>query len=410
MSWIYWLAFLVAYVFLLGLDTILGPAFDKCRLELDLAPKIFIDHRQKVQLKINTPFKGRLLVRLHLDCPKPLETEDFPTSLLFGPQDNQSNFILFCHRRGQFFIEGIWLLARGPLGLMARQHHFELRQQVEVVPNLQRVGNQALQLHPTQSPFAGNRIERFMGDGSEFEQMREYVPGFDIRTIDWKASARHAKLLCRQLRAERNRQLMVVIDSGRLMAEPLDKVPRLDHAIHAGLVLSYISLSLGDRVGLASFDQRLNHFIDPVSGLVSFSALTNLSSQIHYSQEETNYTLGLMELSQQLTRRALLIVITDFVDTITAQLMVDNLGHMAGRHKVLFVSLKDPLLRNLADRQPETLNDLHLATVAHKLAMERGEVIQKLRMQGIHCIDTHPDQMSPQLVDRYLKLKRREAF
>jgi uncharacterized protein (DUF58 family) len=291
---------------------------------------------------------------------------------------------------------------------------FTLRQDLnhvlQVYPDLPSVSRDAIRFFSTRNLQSGVRVERYRGDGSEFDHLQEYVPGFDIRTIDWKVSARHAKLYCKQLRAERNRQVMLAVDSGRLMSEPLSGVPRVDHAITAGLTLAFVSLHVGDWVGLISFDDGLRQYCPPVRGKGGISRLNEVASRIDYSTKETNFTLSLMEFARRQVRRALVVVMTDFTDTITAELMVENLIRMARRHLVLFVALQDPMLHEVSRQVPRNRLDLNRSMVAHHLLRDREVVIRRLRRKGIHCIDALPDQVSPRLIDQYLEFKRKEFF
>jgi uncharacterized protein (DUF58 family) len=293
---------------------------------------------------------------------------------------------------------------------MAFTRNNVLEAALPVFPNLHAVSRDAIRLFTTKNLQSGIKVERHRGDGSEFDHLREYVPGFDIRTMDWKVSARHGKLFCRQLRAERNRQVMLAVDSGRLMSEPLQGVPRLDHAITAGLTLSYVSLHVGDWVGLFSFDDTLRRFCAPVRGRAGIHPLNEVAGRIDYSTHETNFTLSLMEFSRRQTRRALVVVLTDFVDTITAELMVENLIRLARHHLILFVALRDPMILETANRAPKSLLHLNRSMVAHRLLKDREMVIRRLRRKGIHCIDALPGEVSARLIDHYLELKRKESF
>ena len=276
------------------------------------------------------------------------------------------------------------------------------------MPNIRAVRSAALRFFSSRQFVSGLKVEHYLGDGSEFESLREYAPGFDTRAIHWKASARHRKLLCQEFRAERNHQIIIAVDSGHLMSEPLDGVARLDHAINAGLLLSYFSLKSGDRIGFFAFDERVRAFSDPQSGVGAFQRLQRLSASLDYSTSETNFTLGLAELSLRLHRRSLVVLLTDFVDTITAELMVESVDRLARRHLVLFVTLRDPRLYDLADAQPAGLDPLYRSVVAEDFIRERDVVLRRLRRMGIHCIDAAPTGVTVNLLNRYLDIKRRE--
>lgn len=312
-------------------------------------------------------------------------------------------------RRGTATIEAAWLRWSGPLGLVQRTAPVALDRPIDATPNLRAVRQLAARF-ASQEQRSGLRIERYMGDGTEFDSLREFMPGFDRRAIDWKASARHTKLLARDYRAERDRQIVVAIDTGHLMAEPLEGLPRLDHAIHAALLLAFFSARAGDRVGLFAFDDRPGSFAAPRAGTAAFRTLLKLSAGLRYSDSETNFTLGLTQLMQRLTRRSLIVVMTDFTDSVTAELMMDNLHRLAARHLVVFVSLRDPLLGHVMNAPPDDLVTLQRAVVADSLLREREVVLQRLRRRGILCIDANPHEVGMQLLNRYLEIKRREMI
>ena len=279
-----------------------------------------------------------------------------------------------------------------------------------MVPDLQPVRAAALRYFGSHDLSTGVQVERFVGDGSEFDSLVEYVPGLDPRAISWKASARHRRLLCQDFRAERNHQVVLALDTGHLMAEPLLGIPRLDHAIGSALLLAYVSLRLGDRVGLFGFDRAARVYAPPQGGLLAFPRLLTASAQLAYSTEETNFTLGLAELSARLRRRSLVVVFTDFTDTVTAELMLENLQRLSRRQLVVFVTLRDPSLDRVALSAPERLTGLYRAVTAAELLRERGRVLARLRGMGITCVDAAPGQVSSPLLNRYLDIKRRELI
>ena len=277
------------------------------------------------------------------------------------------------------------------------------------MPDAPRVQAEALRFFGGRNQ-TGVKVEKFAGDGSEFDSLREFLPGMDRRTIDWKASARHTRLLSREFRAERNHQIIIAADTGRLMAEPLDGVPRLDHAIHAALLMAWVSLRHGDRVGLYAFDDAPRGYAPPRSGRGAFGGLLSLCAGMAYRESETNFTLGLTHLMTRLKRRSLVVVLTDFADTVTAELMVDNLGRLARRHLVMFVALDDPLLRSLSDGTLSEMADVERAVVAESLRSDREVVLARLRRMGVLVVDALPGRVGPALVNRYLDIARRERI
>jgi uncharacterized protein (DUF58 family) len=232
----------------------------------------------------------------------------------------------------------------------------------------------------------------------------------DNRFIDWKASARHRMLLSREHRAERNHHVVLAIDTGRLMSEELAGLPRLDSAIHAALLLAFAGLRCGDQISLYSFDATPGRLSPPHRSLGSFQSLIDLSSRLRYTSVETNFTLGLTQLMTELRRRALIVVLTDLVDTVTAEIMMESLLQMARHHLVVFGALRNPLLEELESAEPRSLSDVGKAVVAASLSKEREVVLRRLRRAGVLCVDALPKALGPGLLSRYLEIKRREMI
>jgi uncharacterized protein (DUF58 family) len=390
----------------LGLDAILS--LSPARLGVAVSPPESLAVGEPgaavVTLRAPRAVRVELLLDLHADlAPQPPRRLDLPAGA-----ESRAEVALLARRRGRVTLEEAWLRWSGPLGLARRRLRVPLGQVVPVVPNLRPVRAAALRFFGSRELAAGVQVERFVGDGSEFEALVEYVPGLDPRAISWKASARHRKLLCQEFRAERNHQVILALDTGHLMAEPLLGVPRLDHAVTSALLLAYVSLRLGDRVGLYAFDRAGRAWAEPQGGVGAFPRLKALSAQLAYSTDETNFTLGLTDLSARLRRRSLVVVFTDFVDTVTAELMVENLSRLARRQLVLFVALRDPALDAAALARPRRLGDVYRAVVASDFVRERERVLARLRRVGVQCLDAAPGQVSTALVNRYLDIKRRE--
>ena len=306
-------------------------------------------------------------------------------------------------------LERVWLRWTGPLGLMAVHSRFEIGRSIAVTPNVAAVRSLALKF-AQHDAFFGQKQMRQQGEGSEFRALRDYVPGLDHRAIDWKQSAKHRQLMCKEFVTERNQQIVFAFDCGHLMSEPLDGVPRLDHAINAALKMSYMSLRFGDRIGVFSFDGRVRGYARPIGNVTNFALVQREMARMQYSHEESNYTLGLMDLMGRLDRRSLIVVMTDFVDTVTAELMIDNLQRLSARHLLLFVSLRDRQLAELAGARPDDFGGLARSVFAQDFVSEREVVLQRLRRMGVLCLYAEPDRLGVELVNNYLDIKRREML
>jgi uncharacterized protein (DUF58 family) len=404
-----WLVAAALVLLALGLDAILAVPAGRLALELEAPKTLAVGEAGAAEAVLRSPRAIRA-VDVQVDChpdfvPPPLVTLPVPAGA-----PSRAPIPLVARRRGKLSLDEAWLRWTGPLGLARRRKRVALRRPVAVVPDLHPVRAAALRFFGSREIQSGVQVERFVGDGSEFDALVEYVPGLDHRAISWRASARHRKLLCQEFRAERNHQVILALDTGHLMSEPLAALPRLDHAVTSALLLSWVSLRLGDRVGFFAFDRDARAWAEPQGGMGSFPRLKALTASLDYSTAETNFTLGLTELSARLRRRSLVVVFTEFVDTVTAELMIENLSRLARRQLVLFVALRDPALDAVAAARPRRVEDVYRSVVASDFVRERERVLARLRRVGVQCVDATPAELSTRLLNRYLDIKRRELI
>ena len=309
-------------------------------------------------------------------------------------------------RRGEGRLERLWLRWTGPMGLVWIQHVHPVARAVPVIPDVESVREQAVRLFERNND-AGLQVRLDRGRGSEFHALREFQPGLDPHQMDWKTSARHNKLIVKEFRVEQNQHIVAVLDTGRLMSEPLAGQPRLDRAIQAVLLLAFVGLKLGDRFRLFAFDSRPRLRSGSVFGVRAFPALQRLAAKLDYSAEETNFTLGLTQLAGDIEHRSVIILFSDFSDTTSAELMLENVTQLLKRHIVLFVVFRDEELESMRRAKPESARDASSAVIADMLLKERDLVMARLRQLGVEIVDAPVDRLSNGVISAYLALKQR---
>jgi uncharacterized protein (DUF58 family) len=320
-----------------------------------------------------------------------------------------ATFPLEAIRRGAARIEWVWVRWLGPFGLVWNQKKLRLDQAVLIVPDIRAVRERSVQLLQRDA-MHGLVAMLQIGEGAEFEALAEFSQGMDKRAIDWKQSARHTTLLSREYRTERNNNIVIAVDSGRAMSEPVAGIAKVDRAVSAALLTAFVALKDGDRVSLFGFDSHPRVATKPVSGGRSFALLQRVAGGIDYSDRETNYTLGLSTLATGLRRRSLIVIFTEFADTISAELMLQALGALLKRHLVLFILFRDEELEAFADAEPETPEDVTRAVTAFSLLRQRRLVVTRLKRLGVHVIEARHDEAGPALVNAYVDLKRRNLL
>ena len=395
---------------LLGVDAIFALAPRRLAIETTTPPMLYIGDSEMLSITLDSSLsRARANIDLLCEVGADLDPPALTRAEVGPGQITEIAVPLTPRRRGTVRIERIWARWTGPLGLIRIQTVRPFGIEIPVVPNIKAVRGVAIRFFSRDSLF-GVKVQRQQGDGTEFDSLRDYAPGLDHRAIDWKHSARHRKLVCKEFQSERNHQIILAFDTGHLMREPLAGAPKLDHAINAGLQLGYVSLRHGDRIGLFAFDSQVRHYLGPAGGPQAFTRLQHAAAGLEYRPEEVNYTLGLAELGARLQRRSLIILFTDFVDTITAELMLENIGRLTRRHLVAFLTLRDLDLDRLASVRPKTMSDVARAVVADQATRERRVVLERLNRLGAQCLDAAPNRIGSELINQYLDIKRREMI
>lgn len=409
--WMIGFGWIVLWLGLMFADALMGMGRYKLALDIDHPKQLFMGDTQYLDAHIN--FTGRTLppsyVEYSLATSDLLKVRPASVSIESIKRQNGARFELTPVRRGDAVIEKLWFRWQGPFGLVWKQRTEKMDTTVPVVPNIRAVKDEAIRIFSRDANF-GQKIQIEKGEGTEFDALRDFVAGMDKRSIDWKHSARHKKLTAKEYRTERNHNIIFALDTGRIMSEPLRGVPKVDWALNASLLLSYVGLKLGDRVGIFSFDSHPRLSSKPVSSVGAFPYLQRLTSEVDYSSAETNFTLGLSALSQHLERRSLIVVFTDFPDTTSAELMLENVSRLIRTHLVIFVAFRDEELETMMDTMPEKPEDVSRAVIAHNLLKERELVLSRLQRMGVQIIDAPVDAIGPDLISRYLELKRRDQL
>lgn len=419
--WLVWLVYVVGFAAALTIEFALLPSARAVELRLDYPKVLPLGQTAKFRLtgRASRPVRCHVEIETEGEIESGSDDGKLPViELLLGGGDDTSKdtgqvvaeLPVTPERRGQLHIVMLHARWPGPLGLLWHESTQAVDGTMSVVVDVAAVRGRVSRMVENREFQLGLKVERYAGDGTEFDSIREFVQGMDHRSIDWKSTARHRALRSREYRAERAQSMMVCIDSGRLMGEPLAGTPRLDRAIQAALELAFVSLRTGDRVGVYSFADQPQRALMPLAGVHAMHAIQEQLVALDYSDQETNFTLGMTQLLQQLRRRTLLVLFTDFLDSVTAELMLRNLGWLARKHLLLFVALRDPLLDNLVNETPTVLEDVHRAVVADEITTERRLVLQRIRESGAQVLDVDVHELGPALITRYLAMKRREML
>ena len=412
LAWTVVVALWVALAVALGIDLV-ALLRGLPRVEPAVPEVAFVGDRLRVPVILSLSGGATLGATLRAEVDDPLAPG--PDAVLrVAPGESEASLRVDARRRGTGALSAVWLRLEGPLGLLRRIARVPVASAaVKVVPNAKRVRDLAIAHFGAQPLRGGIKIERRAGDGGEFDAMVGYSNGMDVRQIDWKSSARHQDLRVRRYRAERNQRVVVCIDTGRSMADPIEEgdeatpVQRLDHAIHAAMVLAQTALRAGDLVGLHAYGAEPEAWVPLGSGVRHASKITEACAGLDAQPVETNHVLGIHTLLTRLSRRSLVVVLTELSDSTTAELMVEHLAHLVRRHLVVFVALDDPVVEAPLASRPESAQDLAAAVVAGQLRQDRQRILRRLTRMGVDVVHGPPGPATLKLLERYVHIKQR---
>ena len=361
----------------------------------------------RVQVRIESPTFTKLRSELRAITTRPLATPELATPRVGGGALDVP-VELCADRRGEARLAQLWLRTFGLFGLLSRiDSSSEGCGPIAVLPDVERVDRATMAVVGAQPMLTGMKREKWTGEGGEFESLQSYTLGMDLRAVDWKASARHQALRVRRFHIERRQRIVLCLDVGREMRDPIDGLERLDHGVHTALVLGRAALRAGDLVGLHAYGSEPTAWVPPRGGVGQLARLRGACARLASEADETNHVLGLHDLLRRVNRRSMIVVFTEFTDATTAELMLDALGQLAHRHVIVFVALDDPLLEEPLSNVPDSTQALASAVVAGSLRDRRHLVLARLSRLGVHVVHTKPGAVAGELVERYVRIKSR---
>lgn len=311
------------------------------------------------------------------------------------------------HRRGRFPIRWLVVRVEGPLGLGARQRRIDRPDLLRVHPAFPSREEAELRVHKARILEVGLRSAKGRGGGTEFDQLREYGVDDEVRRIDWAATARAGKAMVRTYRAERNQNVLLLLDNGRVMAGQVAEVPRVEHAMDAVLCLTTVATRLGDRCGLLTFDRTVRSVLPARSGRAQLGRVAEAMYDLEPALVESDYRGAFGQALARFRRRALIVLFTDLVEQAVGESLLPALPLLVRHHIVLIAAVRDPDVVRWATDPPGDGAEAYRATAAAMALAERERAIARLRGMGAVVIDAPPGQLAPRLADAYLDLKAR---
>ncbi len=310
-------------------------------------------------------------------------------------------------KRGRFEFGQIAVRYLSRLGLVWREVRLGQPVAVKVYPNMRRAREAELKALGARSLVAAHRKTSWRGEGREFESLRDYVRGDELRHISWSATARRGKLVTRQYQIERDQTILVAIDAGRLMTARIEQETKLDSAVHATLALMSAAARGGDNAGIVVFGRRIKTYLPPKRGSEHMDAALEALHAVEPEMIEPSYARAFEFIAANCKRRSLVVLLTDLVDEEGSKDLLTSLKLLRPRHLPLVVTIGDRDLKAAVRDVPETVTDLFTQSVAEEIMHQREAALRLVEAQGGLALDVNAAALAPALLEKYLQVKER---
>lgn len=364
------------------------------------------DNPVSIRLESNYPFA--VCVEVIDEVPFVFQRRDV---LFKAAIRKQSDVTITYHlrptERGVYGFGHVRVFVNTVLGLVQRRFTCCAPQDVKVYPSYMMLRQYELLAMSNNLTEMGIKRIRRIGHNTDFEQIKDYVVGDDYRTINWRATARRHQLMVNVYQEERAQQVYQVVDKGRMMQQTFNGMTLLDYAINASLVLSYVAINKQDKAGLVTFSDKFETFIHASRQSGHMQTLQEALYAEHTEFAETDYSALLTGLSRHVSHRSLLVLYTSFTSMAALRRQLSYLRQLAMRHRLLVVFFEDEELRTFANTPARKTEDTYQRVIAEKFAYEQHLIVQTLRQYGIQALLTTPNNLSVDVINKYLEMKSR---
>ncbi|MBW8361532.1 MAG: DUF58 domain-containing protein [Kaistella sp.] len=360
----------------------------------------------KIDLKNNYPF--RIQAKVIDEIPFQFQKRDFLIERTLEPLKNvMFEYILEPKERGTYSFGNLNVFAQSVLGLVSRRFTFQKDAALPSYPSFIHLRKYELTALQNEFLLGGMKKIRKIGHTMEFEQIKEYVPGDDVRTINWKATSKRNQLMVNQFQDEKSQRIYMVIDKGRTMQMPFGGLSLLDYSVNATMALSHIILKKSDRAGIMTFAKKTENKVaaDNKSG-----QLKKISEALYHIQTnffESDFSRLYQDVKFSIGQRSLILLFTNFETLDAVNRQMKYLRGIARNHLLVVVFFKNSELQQLIHKNPENMQEVYDEIIAEKFDFEKKLIIQELRKYGIYTVYTLPENLSIEVINKYLEIKSR---
>lgn len=319
-------------------------------------------------------------------------------------------YLLEPKERGEYHFGSLNVFADSPIGLVSRRFSFLKDAMLPSYPSFIHLRKYELIALQNEFLLGGIKKIRRLGHTMEFEQIKEYVQGDDVRTINWKATSKHNRLMINQYQDERAQRVYILVDKGRTMQMPFNGLSLLDYSINATMALSHVILKKNDRVGIMSFSKTTENKVLADNKAMQLKKISEALYNVQTNFEESDFGRLYQDIRFHVRQRSLLILFSNFETLDAVNRQMKYLRGLAKNHLLVVVFFKNAELQNLIDANTTKMQEVYDQIIAEKLEYEKKWIIQELQKYGIHSIYTLPENLNIRVINKYLEIKARDIL
>ncbi len=362
----------------------------------------------KISLTIKSVYSLPLKLEIYDELPIQFQERDFKIDLeLQSLEKKDLSYTLRPTERGKYQFGHINVIARTQLGLVSRRFRLAEPVLLRVYPSIIQMKKMELKAFARISNFEGIKKVRRLGHSYEFEQIKQYVQGDDIRSINWKATGRRNQLMVNQYEDERAQQIYSIIDKSRSMKMPFNGLSLLDYAINTSLVISNIALKKHDKAGLITYSSKVGTTLKAEKSSIQLKKILHALYQEKSLLLEANYDLLYRAVKNVIKSRSLIILYLNFESSYAMERALPILKKINKMHLLVVMIFENSELEEYSHKKVEFISEIYTHTIAQKLVLDKKSIAMKLRKHGIQTILTKPEELSINTVNKYLELKSR---
>lgn len=361
-----------------------------------------------IDISLQNDYAFPVSLRIIDEVPFQFQLRNMDLHVTLAARENkQIRYTLRPVKRGEYEFGALNVFVSGVFGLVRRRFVFDQGQNVPVYPSYLQMRQYELLAISDRLTELGIKKIRKIGQNREFEQIKEYVQGDDIRTINWQATARRNNLMVNHYQDEKSQNVYSIIDKGRVMKMPFEGMSLVDYAINASLVISNIAILKEDKAGIITFNQKIGTVLPASRSNLQMKNILEVLYNQRTNFKESDYELLYARMRRVITQRSLVLLYTNFETLSGLERQLPFLVRIAKNHLLVVIFFENTELKELLDAPAANTEEVYMQTVAQKFAFEKRQIVKVLQQHGIHAVLTPPQKLTVNTINKYLELKAR---